>query len=255
MEVPLATCNVIYVPKDGRRKKHELRFSLPGAEALVLAVQSKEQAEEWLKVPLLLPGASPDSPWHPPCLSWGGGCPGNGNGRGRGICSWLLSAASQGLGGSGADSPGWGMFALPFLCPRALSCLCSEPGSRGCGEGERWVGKEPLSTPPAQLLPQMWENRVVLHSQDTPSLKTRGSQGVLCWQDDVALALKCLPCEMSKIPEVLKGPRCEQCQSGFAALSSGDQDLSRSGSEGAEPGRAALALGSFSSDSWSALCR
>ncbi|NWY47893.1 AF1L1 protein, partial [Sylvia atricapilla] len=50
MEVPLATCNVIYVPKDGRRKKHELRFSLPGAEALVLAVQSKEQAEEWLKV-------------------------------------------------------------------------------------------------------------------------------------------------------------------------------------------------------------
>ncbi|XP_040503063.1 actin filament-associated protein 1-like 1 isoform X1 [Gallus gallus] len=50
VEVPLSTCNVIYVPKDGRRKKHELRFSLPGAEALVLAVQSKEQAEEWLKV-------------------------------------------------------------------------------------------------------------------------------------------------------------------------------------------------------------
>uniref|UniRef100_A0A8D0KZA4 Actin filament-associated protein 1-like 1 n=1 Tax=Strix occidentalis caurina TaxID=311401 RepID=A0A8D0KZA4_STROC len=50
MEVPLGPCNVIYVPKDGRRKKHELRFSLPGAEALVLAVQSKEQAEEWLKV-------------------------------------------------------------------------------------------------------------------------------------------------------------------------------------------------------------
>ncbi|XP_067160675.1 actin filament-associated protein 1-like 1 isoform X2 [Apteryx mantelli] len=49
VEVPLGTCNVIYVPKDGRRKKHELRFSLPGAEALVLAVQSKEQAEEWLK--------------------------------------------------------------------------------------------------------------------------------------------------------------------------------------------------------------
>uniref|UniRef100_A0A8C5X7H9 Actin filament-associated protein 1-like 1 n=1 Tax=Malurus cyaneus samueli TaxID=2593467 RepID=A0A8C5X7H9_9PASS len=50
VEVPLSSCNVIYVPKDGRRKKHELRFSLPGAEALVLAVQSKEQAEEWLKV-------------------------------------------------------------------------------------------------------------------------------------------------------------------------------------------------------------
>ncbi|XP_029439233.1 actin filament-associated protein 1-like 1 [Rhinatrema bivittatum] len=50
LELPLSICNVIYVPKDGRRKKHELRFSLPGAEGLVLAVQSREQAEEWLKV-------------------------------------------------------------------------------------------------------------------------------------------------------------------------------------------------------------
>ncbi|XP_058852219.1 actin filament-associated protein 1-like 1 isoform X6 [Acipenser ruthenus] len=50
MDLALNMCNVIYVPKDGRRKKHELRFSLPGAEALVLAVQSKEQADEWLKV-------------------------------------------------------------------------------------------------------------------------------------------------------------------------------------------------------------
>lgn len=30
-----------------------MRFSLPGGEALVLAVQSKEQAQRWLKVPLL----------------------------------------------------------------------------------------------------------------------------------------------------------------------------------------------------------
>ncbi|XP_018607725.2 actin filament-associated protein 1-like 1 isoform X1 [Scleropages formosus] len=50
IDLPLDLCNVIYVPKDGRRKKHELRFSLPGSEALVLAVQSKEQAEGWLKV-------------------------------------------------------------------------------------------------------------------------------------------------------------------------------------------------------------
>ncbi|KAL0994705.1 hypothetical protein UPYG_G00126040 [Umbra pygmaea] len=50
IELPLNLCNVIYVPKEGRRKKHELRFSLPGGEALVLAVQSKEQAERWLKV-------------------------------------------------------------------------------------------------------------------------------------------------------------------------------------------------------------
>ncbi|XP_072562695.1 actin filament-associated protein 1-like 1 isoform X2 [Paramormyrops kingsleyae] len=50
IDLPLTLCNVIYVPKDGRRKKHELRFSLPGGEALVLAVQSKEQAEGWLTV-------------------------------------------------------------------------------------------------------------------------------------------------------------------------------------------------------------
>uniref|UniRef100_A0A9R1SGB2 Actin filament-associated protein 1-like 1 n=2 Tax=Cyprinus carpio TaxID=7962 RepID=A0A9R1SGB2_CYPCA len=49
-DIPLSLCSVIYVPKDGRRKKHELRFSLPGGEALVLAVQSKEQAEKWLQV-------------------------------------------------------------------------------------------------------------------------------------------------------------------------------------------------------------
>ncbi|KAG9272731.1 actin filament-associated protein 1-like 1 isoform X1 [Astyanax mexicanus] len=50
MDLPLNLCNVIYVPKDGRKKKHELRFSLSGGEVLVLAVQSKEQAEKWLRV-------------------------------------------------------------------------------------------------------------------------------------------------------------------------------------------------------------
>ncbi|XP_066505563.1 actin filament-associated protein 1-like 1 isoform X2 [Hoplias malabaricus] len=50
MDLPLNLCNVIYVPKDGRKKKHELRFSLPGGDTLVLAVQSKEQAEKWLRV-------------------------------------------------------------------------------------------------------------------------------------------------------------------------------------------------------------
>ncbi|XP_078122216.1 actin filament-associated protein 1-like 1 [Sander vitreus] len=49
-ELPLNLCNVIYVPKEGRKKRHELRFSLPGGEALVLAVQSQEQAQRWLKV-------------------------------------------------------------------------------------------------------------------------------------------------------------------------------------------------------------
>ncbi|XP_054610871.1 actin filament-associated protein 1-like 1 isoform X2 [Dunckerocampus dactyliophorus] len=49
-ELPLNLCNVIYVNKEGRKKRHELRFSLPGGEVLVLAVQSKEQAQRWLKV-------------------------------------------------------------------------------------------------------------------------------------------------------------------------------------------------------------
>ncbi|KAM4748039.1 actin filament-associated protein 1-like 1, partial [Rhinophrynus dorsalis] len=50
LEMPLPLCHVSYVPKDGRRKKHELRFLLPNAEMLVLAVQSQEQAEEWMRV-------------------------------------------------------------------------------------------------------------------------------------------------------------------------------------------------------------
>uniref|UniRef100_A0A8C5MLW5 Actin filament-associated protein 1-like 1 n=1 Tax=Leptobrachium leishanense TaxID=445787 RepID=A0A8C5MLW5_9ANUR len=50
LEIPLQLCSVSYVPKDGRRKKYELRFTLPNAEMLVLAVQSPEQAEEWMRV-------------------------------------------------------------------------------------------------------------------------------------------------------------------------------------------------------------
>ncbi|KAJ1126698.1 hypothetical protein NDU88_005104 [Pleurodeles waltl] len=70
MELPLTLCGVTYVPKDGRRKKHELRFSLPGTEALVLAVQSKEQAEEWLKVirEVSSPGLGGTEPQNSPAL-------------------------------------------------------------------------------------------------------------------------------------------------------------------------------------------
>ncbi|XP_055500823.1 actin filament-associated protein 1 isoform X5 [Leucoraja erinacea] len=50
MELLLMSHNMSYVPKDSKRKKHELRISQQGADVLVLAVQSKEQAEEWLKV-------------------------------------------------------------------------------------------------------------------------------------------------------------------------------------------------------------
>ncbi|XP_042792927.1 actin filament-associated protein 1 isoform X1 [Panthera leo] len=49
-ELPLQGCSVTYIPKDGRKKKHELKISQQGTDPLVLAVQSKEQAEQWLKV-------------------------------------------------------------------------------------------------------------------------------------------------------------------------------------------------------------
>ncbi|XP_060036755.1 actin filament-associated protein 1-like 1 isoform X2 [Erinaceus europaeus] len=50
LRLALDSCNVIYIPKDGRHKRHELRFSQGPTEVLVLALQSREQAEEWLKV-------------------------------------------------------------------------------------------------------------------------------------------------------------------------------------------------------------
>ncbi|XP_006893684.1 PREDICTED: actin filament-associated protein 1 isoform X1 [Elephantulus edwardii] len=50
MELSLQGCSVSYTPKDGKKKKHELRVSQPGMDPLVLAVQSREQAEQWLKV-------------------------------------------------------------------------------------------------------------------------------------------------------------------------------------------------------------
>ncbi|XP_023202062.1 actin filament-associated protein 1 isoform X1 [Xiphophorus maculatus] len=50
MELTLSGCSIMHIPKDGRKKKHELKIVHQGADALVLAVQSKEQAEEWLKV-------------------------------------------------------------------------------------------------------------------------------------------------------------------------------------------------------------
>ncbi|XP_018083968.1 actin filament-associated protein 1 isoform X3 [Xenopus laevis] len=50
MELPLNGCAVTYVPKDSKKKKHELKVTHQGTDALVLAVQSEEQAEQWLKV-------------------------------------------------------------------------------------------------------------------------------------------------------------------------------------------------------------
>ncbi|KAM5168636.1 actin filament-associated protein 1-like 1 isoform 2-T2 [Callospermophilus lateralis] len=50
LRLALDACSVIYVPKDTRHKRHELRFTQGATEVLVLALQSREQAEEWMKV-------------------------------------------------------------------------------------------------------------------------------------------------------------------------------------------------------------
>uniref|UniRef100_A0A1A8G9V4 Actin filament-associated protein 1 n=1 Tax=Nothobranchius korthausae TaxID=1143690 RepID=A0A1A8G9V4_9TELE len=50
MELTLSGCSITHIPKDGKKKRNELKIVHQGADALVLAVQSKEQAEEWLKV-------------------------------------------------------------------------------------------------------------------------------------------------------------------------------------------------------------
>ncbi|XP_063086296.1 actin filament-associated protein 1 isoform X4 [Cavia porcellus] len=50
MELPLQGCSIAYLPKDSKKKQHELKITQQGADPLVLAVQSKEQAEQWLKV-------------------------------------------------------------------------------------------------------------------------------------------------------------------------------------------------------------
>ncbi|XP_054841219.1 actin filament-associated protein 1 [Eublepharis macularius] len=50
MELLLNGCSITYIPKDSKKKKHELKIAHQGQDALVLAVQSKEQADQWLKV-------------------------------------------------------------------------------------------------------------------------------------------------------------------------------------------------------------
>ncbi|XP_047209703.1 actin filament-associated protein 1-like 1 isoform X4 [Girardinichthys multiradiatus] len=50
VDLLLPQCSVVYVPKDSKKKHHELRFTLPNGDGLVLAVQSREQAHKWLKV-------------------------------------------------------------------------------------------------------------------------------------------------------------------------------------------------------------
>ncbi|XP_034712194.1 actin filament-associated protein 1 isoform X5 [Etheostoma cragini] len=76
MELTLSGCSITHIPKDGKKKRHELKIVHQGADALVLAVHSKEQAEEWLKVMrevcanggVDLDGAGSGSPVHKPEL-------------------------------------------------------------------------------------------------------------------------------------------------------------------------------------------
>lgn len=63
MELPLQGCSIAYLPKDSKKKQHELKITQQGADPLVLAVQSKEQAEQWLKVGCAGQGARV---WVPP---------------------------------------------------------------------------------------------------------------------------------------------------------------------------------------------
>ncbi|XP_042368345.1 actin filament-associated protein 1 isoform X1 [Plectropomus leopardus] len=82
MELTLSGCSITHIPKDGKKKKHELKIVHQGADALVLAVQSKEQAEEWLKVmrevcvngAVDLDGAGAGSPVHKPELEKKASC-------------------------------------------------------------------------------------------------------------------------------------------------------------------------------------
>ncbi|KAK3529550.1 hypothetical protein QTP70_031969 [Hemibagrus guttatus] len=49
LDVSLLGCSVIYKEKQTKRKEHKLKIIPQGGEAIVLGLQSKEQAEQWLK--------------------------------------------------------------------------------------------------------------------------------------------------------------------------------------------------------------
>lgn len=50
LDVSLMGCSVIFKEKQPKRKEHKLKIIPQGGEAIVLGLQSKEQAEQWLKV-------------------------------------------------------------------------------------------------------------------------------------------------------------------------------------------------------------
>ncbi|CAL8281791.1 unnamed protein product [Merluccius merluccius] len=50
LDVSLLGCSVVYKEKQMKRKEHKMKIVPVGGEAIVLGLQSKEQAEQWLKV-------------------------------------------------------------------------------------------------------------------------------------------------------------------------------------------------------------
>ena len=50
LDVSLLGCTVVYKEKLPKKKEHKLKVIPMGGETLVLGLQSKEQAEQWLKV-------------------------------------------------------------------------------------------------------------------------------------------------------------------------------------------------------------
>ncbi|XP_062859131.1 actin filament-associated protein 1-like 2 isoform X2 [Trichomycterus rosablanca] len=50
LDVSLVGCTVTYKEKQPKKKEHKLKINPQGGEAIVLGLQSKKQAEQWLKV-------------------------------------------------------------------------------------------------------------------------------------------------------------------------------------------------------------
>lgn len=50
LDVSLLGCIVVHKEKQLKRKEHKLKIIPVGVEAIVLALQSKEQTEQWLRV-------------------------------------------------------------------------------------------------------------------------------------------------------------------------------------------------------------
>ncbi|KAM9461934.1 actin filament-associated protein 1-like 2 [Clarias gariepinus] len=62
LDVSLVGCSIIYKEKQSKRKEHRLKIVPLGGEAIVLGLQSKDQAEQWLKVIQEISPKSAESP-------------------------------------------------------------------------------------------------------------------------------------------------------------------------------------------------